>query len=395
MDILGQVGSFIHQVWDFIYNFPLEVSGGLRDLMTGWGWDSVLTDLGMMVVSAALVVVFILLVMLFITLMERKIIGRMQDRYGPNRADIQSLLTIGLGEKRLKKIPGSRFLRKLRFYGIIQPFADAVKFLIKEDITPRAADRWVHLTAPILVSFAALLIWAVIPFGKGMVGTDLNIGILYILSISSLATISILMAGWGANNKYALLGALRGVAQMISYEVPMALSILTVVLLSGSMSMMKIAEAQGAVGGMGWYVFYLPVGLVAFLTYFICAVAELNRAPFDIPEGESEIVAGFHIEYSGLKWGLFYLGEYFNALAVSAIITTLFLGGWQGPLLPPYVWFWGKAAVVVFILLWLRATLPRFRVDHLMDFAWRFLLPVSLVNLFVTAIAIVVFQAFS
>jgi NADH-quinone oxidoreductase subunit H len=166
-----------------------------------------------------------------------------------------------------------------------------------------------------------------------------------------------------------------------------------VVLLSGSMSMMKIAEAQGAAGGMGWFIFYLPVGLVAFLTYFICAVAELNRAPFDIPEGESEIVAGFHIEYSGLKWGLFYLGEYFNALAVSAIVTTLFLGGWQGPLFPPYVWFWGKAAVVVFILLWLRATLPRFRVDHLMDFAWRFLLPVSLVNLFLTAVGIVVFQA--
>ena len=140
-----------------------------------------------------------------------------------------------------------------------------------------------------------------------------------------------LMAGWGANNKYALLGALRGVAQMISYEVPMVLSILTVVLLAGSMSMMKIAEAQGAVGGMGWFIFYLPMGLVAFVIYFICAVAELNRAPFDLPEGESEIVAGFHIEYSGLKWGLFYLGEYFNALAVSAIITTLFLGGWQGP----------------------------------------------------------------
>jgi NADH-quinone oxidoreductase subunit H len=200
------------------------------------------------------------------------------------------------------------------------------------------------------------------------------------------------MAGWGANNKYALLGALRGVAQMISYEVPMALSILTVVLLAGSMSMMRIAEAQGVAGGMGWFIFYLPVGLVAFLVYFICAVAELNRAPFDLPEGESEIVAGFHIEYSGLKWGLFYLGEYFNALAVSAIVTTLFLGGWQGPVLPPYVWFWAKAAVVVFVLLWLRATLPRFRVDQLMAFAWRFLLPVSLVNIFLTGLGITLFQ---
>jgi NADH-quinone oxidoreductase subunit H len=392
MDSLGPLRDRILQVWGQIYDFFPNASAWLANIMRGWGWDDWMVDLAMMIVSAVCLLVFVLLVMLFITLLERKIIGRMQDRYGPNRASIESLLIIGMGEKRLRKIPGSRFLGKLRLFGIIQPFADAVKFLIKEDITPRAADRWLHLTAPIVVSFAALLIWAVIPFGKGMVGTDLNIGILYIISISSLATIAILMAGWGANNKYALLGALRGVAQMVSYEVPMVLSVLTIVLLAGSMSMIKIAEAQGEIGGMGWFIFYLPMGFVAFLVYFICAVAELNRAPFDIPEGESEIVAGFHIEYSGLKWGLFYLGEYFNALAVAAIITTLFLGGWQGPLLPPYVWFWAKAAVVIFILLWLRATLPRFRVDHLMNFAWRFLLPVSLVNIFITAIVVTVFQ---
>lgn len=392
MDSLGQLWGWLLQAWDFIYNFFPNAATWLADNMRGWGWDGWVVDLVMMAISAVLILVFILLVMLFITLMERKIIGRMQDRYGPNRADIESLLTIAMGRQRLQKIPGNRLLKYLRLYGIIQPFADAVKFLIKEDITPRAADRWVHLTAPIVVTFAALLIWAVIPFGKGMVGADLNIGILYIVSVSSLATISLLMAGWGANNKYALLGALRGVAQMISYEVPMALSILTVVLLAGSMSMMRIAEAQGVAGGMGWFIFYLPVGLVAFLVYFICAVAELNRAPFDLPEGESEIVAGFHIEYSGLKWGLFYLGEYFNALAVSAIVTTLFLGGWQGPVLPPYVWFWAKAAVVVFVLLWLRATLPRFRVDQLMAFAWRFLLPVSLVNIFLTGLGITLFQ---
>lgn len=392
MDSLGQLWQLILQAWGFIYNFFPNASAWLADIMRGWGWDGWVVDLGMMAVSAVCLLVFVLLVMLFITVLERKIIGRMQDRYGPNRASIESLLIIGMGEKRLRKIPGSRLLGKLRLFGIIQPFADAVKFLIKEDITPRAADRWIHLTAPIVVSFAALLIWAVIPFGKGMVGTDLNIGILYVISISSLATIAILMAGWGANNKYALLGALRGVAQMVSYEVPMVLSVLTIVLLAGSMSMIKIAEAQGALGGVGWFIFYVPMGFVAFVVYFICAVAELNRAPFDIPEGESEIVAGFHIEYSGLKWGLFYLGEYFNALAVAAIVTTLFLGGWQGPVLPPYVWFWAKAAVVVFILLWLRATLPRFRVDHLMNFAWRFLLPVSLVNIFLTAIVVTVFQ---
>jgi NADH-quinone oxidoreductase subunit H len=386
MDILGQV-------WSFIYSFPLEVSSWLRGLMVGWGWDGWLVDLGMMVISAVCIFVFILLVMLFITLMERKIVGRMQDRYGPNRADIRSLLVIAFGEAKVNKMPGGKFLPRLRLYGIIQPFADAMKFLIKEDIRPLAVDRGVHLAAPILMTFAALLSWAVIPFGKDMVGADLNIGILYLVSVSSLATIALLMAGWGSNNKYALLGGLRGVAQMISYEVPMVLSILTVVLLSGSMSMMKIAEAQGALGGMGWFIFYLPVGLVAFVIYFICGVAELNRAPFDIPEGESEIVAGYHIEYSGLKWGLFYLGEYFNLLAMSAIITTLFLGGWQGPLLPPYVWFWAKAAVVVFIMIWVRSTLPRLRVDQLMNFAWRFLLPVSLLNIFVTAAGILVFQS--
>lgn len=381
----------ILQIWWFIYNFFPNAAAWLADTLRCWGLPGWGVDLALMVVSAVLILAFILVFMLGITVMERKIIGRMQDRYGPNRADIASLLAIALGRERLQRLPGNRFLRYLRFFGLIQPLADAVKFLIKEDITPYAADRPVHLLAPIIVTFAALLTWAVIPFGKDMVGTDINIGILYIVSVSSITTIGLLMAGWGSNNKYALLGALRSVAQMISYEVPMVLSILVVVLLAGSMSMVKIAQAQSGFGGMGWFVFS-PVGLVAFLVYLICAIAELNRAPFDLPEGESEIVAGFHIEYSGLKWGLFYLGEYFNALAVSAIATTLFLGGWNGPLLPPYVWFWLKAAVIIFILMWVRATLPRFRVDQLMNFAWRFLLPVSLANIFVAGLGIVLMQ---
>lgn len=381
----------ILQIWWFIYNFFPNAAAWLADILRGWGLPGWGVDLVLMVVSAVLILAFILVFMLGITVMERKIIGRMQDRYGPNRADIASLLAIALGKERLQRLPGNRFLRYLRFFGLIQPLADAVKFLIKEDITPHAADRPVHLLAPIVVTFAALLTWAVIPFGKDMVGTDINIGILYIVSVSSITTIGLLMAGWGSNNKYALLGALRSVAQMISYEVPMVLSILVVVLLAGSMSMMKIAQAQSGFGGMGWFVFS-PVGFVAFLVYLICAIAELNRAPFDLPEGESEIVAGFHIEYSGLKWGLFYLGEYFNALAVSAIATTLFLGGWNGPLLPPYVWFWLKAAVIIFVLMWVRATLPRFRVDQLMNFAWRFLLPVSLANIFVAGLGIALLQ---
>jgi len=381
----------ILQVWGFIYNFFPNAAAWLVGILQGWGLPGWGVDLALMILSAVLILAFILVVMLGITVLERKIIGRMQDRYGPNRADIASLLAIALGKERLQRLPGSRFLRYLRFFGLIQPLADAVKFLIKEDITPYAADRPVHLLAPIVVTFAALLTWAVIPFGKDMVGTDINIGILYIVSVSSITTIGLLMAGWGSNNKYALLGALRSVAQMISYEVPMVLSILVVVMMAGSMSMMKIAQAQSGFGGMGWFVFS-PVGLVAFLVYLICAIAELNRAPFDLPEGESEIVAGFHIEYSGLKWGLFYLGEYFNALAVSAIATTLFLGGWNGPLLPPYVWFWLKAAAIIFILMWVRATLPRFRVDQLMNFAWRFLLPVSLANIFVAGLGIILAQ---
>jgi NADH-quinone oxidoreductase subunit H len=210
-----------------------------------------------------------------------------------------------------------------------------------------------------------------------MVGTDLNVGILFMVAISSVTTIAILTAGWASNNKYALLSALRVAAQMVSYEVPMVLSILGVVLLTSSLSMVSIVGAQEQV----WFVIAQPI---AFLIFFICALAEVNRSPFDIPEAESEIVAGFHIEYSGIKFAMFFLAEYINTFVVSAIAVSLFLGGWQGPILPPYVWFFLKVFSVVFVIMWIRGTLPRLRVDQFMSFAWKFLVPLALANVLAT-----------
>jgi len=358
----------IRNLWNLIYNFFPNLSQALTAFLRGVGLPGWGVDLLMALLSALAVVIGVLLGMLGMTLMERKVMGRMQNRLGPNRVGP---------------------------LGILQPLADAIKFLIKEDIVPTNADRWVFTLAPIVAAIPAVLVYAVIPFGKGMAAADLNIGVLYILAVSSITTIAIIMAGWASNNKYSLLGGMRAAAQIISYEVPLVLSMLVAVMLAGSLSLGKIVETQGGLLAiLGWNVFRVPFGTLAFLTYMICAVAELNRTPFDLPEGESEIVAGYITEYSGLKWGLFYLGEYFNAIAVSAIATTLFLGGWQGPILPPYVWFLGKVLVIVFILIWLRSTLPRFRVDQLMGFAWKVLLPITLVNIFVTGAAITLWQTF-
>ncbi|MBI4321113.1 MAG: NADH-quinone oxidoreductase subunit NuoH [Chloroflexi bacterium] len=281
---------------------------------------------------------------------ERRALGLFQDRLGPNRVGP---------------------------FGLLQTAADALKLLIKEDIIPTAADRWAFRLAPIVLVVSALLVYAIIPFGRGMIITDLNIGILYAISISSLATIGMLMAGWGSNNKYALLGAMRAAAQMVSYEIPLVLSIIGVVLLVGSLSTVSIVNGQAGL----WFIIWQPIG---FLVYLISAIAEVNRTPFDLVEAESEIIAGYHIEYSGMRWSLFFLAEYMNAFAISAIAATLFLGGWQGPILPPYVWFVVKAWIIFFILIWIRGTLPRVRVDQLMGFAWKVLIPVALLNIFIT-----------
>ncbi len=288
---------------------------------------------------------------LVLTLGERKVIGRFQDRLGPNRWGP---------------------------WGILTPVADGIKMLTKEDIVPQGADYWVHLLAPICIIIPAVLIYAVLPFGEGAWGTDLNIGILYIVAVASVGTIAALMAGWSSNNKYSLLGAFRVVAQLISYEIPMLLSIVAVVLLTGSMSMVEIVRQQS--------VPHLITMPLVFFVYMVAAFAELYRAPFDMIEADSELVAGFFTEYSGMKFVMFFMSEYFNLFAMSAVITTLFLGGWRGPILPGYVWFFVKCGAVIFFFWWVRSMIPRIRIDHLLNLAWKFLVPLALVNLMVVAL---------
>lgn len=292
--------------------------------------------------------------MMYLTLLERKVIGRMQNRPGPNR----------VGK-----------------WGLLQPLADGIKMLTKEDIVPHAADPFLHFLAPVLIVMPALLVFAVIPFGRNMTGVDLNVGLLFFIAVSSTTTIAIFIASWGSRNKFSLLGGMRSAAQMISYEVPMVLSAVPAILAAGSLSTNAIVEAQHSL----WFVF-TPWGFVAFIMFFLCGVAECNRSPFDLPEGESEIVAGFHTEYSGMKFALFYMAEFMNSFTISALTATLFLGGWEGPLLPSWLWLFIKTYALIFVMIWFRGTLPRVRVDQLMGLAWKFLLPLALVNIFVAAL---------
>ena len=295
---------------------------------------------------------------MLLTWIERKVIARMQDRLGPTYAG-----------------PA----------GLLQPIADGIKMITKEDNVPGGADKWIYNIAPIVAGVAALIVYAVIPFGPdlgggALVGSSLNIGIFYILSIGSVGVISNLMAGWGSNNKYALLGAFRGVAQLISYEVPQVLSLTLVVMLAGSMDMLQIVNAQTVP-------FVIPLFITA-LVFLISGVAEVGRTPFDLLEAESEIVAGYHIEYSAMKFSLFMLSEFVHAFAVSAVFATVFLNGFVGPgpaFLAP-LWLMLKSLGVFFFMMWLRGTFPRFRIDQLMAFNWKFLVPLTLVNLLLIAV---------
>lgn len=326
---------------------------GVLEQFQGWlanYWPSWAAYLVPPIVAFLILSTLILLVVMAFIYFERRGIGRFQVRPGPNRAGP---------------------------WGILQPVADAIKVLVKEDIIPSMGDRRIHFLAPIIAFFPALAIFAVIPFGPEAFFADLNIGILYIIAISSLSVIGVFMAGWGSNNKYSLVSAVRAVAQLISYELPLVLTIAGVLIICGSLSMVSIVEAQSIP-----FLLLQPLG---FLIFLVAAAAELQRTPFDLLEAESEIVAGYHIEYSGMKFALFYLGEYTHAFALSAIVTTLFLGGWKGPLLPPAVWFLIKVFLVFFALFWARATLPRFRIDQLMGFAWKGLFPLAVINLFLTA----------
>lgn len=305
--------------------------------------------------------------------LERKVSARMQDRIGPNRTGTQGVMR-----------PVARF-------GLLQSVADAIKLISKEIIIPAGADRVVFMAAPILMVISVIMIFAVIPFAPGEVGADLSIGALYIVAISSLGTIAILMGGWGSNNKYALLGSFRVIAQLVSYEVPLVLALLVPVLISGTMSTQGIVEAQSNV----WFIFMVPVSAVIF---FISSTAEVGRQPFDLLEAESEIVAGYNIEYSGMPFGMFYLGEWLHAFLICIITAILFLGGWQGPFIEEVrdvspllglglgaFYVFAKGMFVYFIHMWIRFTLPRLRIDHLMAFNWKFLVPVSVFNLLVVA----------
>ncbi len=301
-------------------------------------------------VGIVVVLAFVLILVIVFIWFERRLIARFQVRLGPNR----------LGPE-----------------GIFQPLATGLKLLLKEDIVPAKADKVVHWLAPIVVFAPVLLIFAVVPLGQRAILADLNVGIVYVVAISSLSTVGIFMAGWGSNNKYSLIGAMRSVAQMVSYELPVVLSIVGVVLMAGSLSMTKIVESQSIP-------FFLlqPLG---FAIFFLGTLAEMNRSPFDLLEADSEIVAGFHTEYSGMKFALFYMGEFGHAVTYSCIIATLFLSGWQGPLLPPFIWLLIKVFIVYCVMIWIRATMPRLRVDQLMGFAWKALFPMAVLNLFIVA----------
>lgn len=280
--------------------------------------------------------------------------------------------------------------------GILQPVADGIKLFLKEDVTPCNADRPLFRLAPIIVVVPALMAYIVIPFGNGLIAKDLNVGILYILSVSSVGVLGIIMAGWSSNNKYSLLGGMRSAAQIVSYEVPVVLALLAPVLQSGTLSMTGIVEQQAG-GFWHWYAFKPPFHLAAAsLIYLIGALAELNRTPFDLPEAESELVAGYSTEYSGMRFAFFFLAEWMNMFLLAGIATTLFFGGWQAPLpflqlpgrLGSFVWFFAKTWVLMFVVIWIRATFPRFRVDQLMEFGWKYLIPAGLAIILITGLVV-------
>ena len=306
------------------------------------------------------------------TVFERKGLARIQNRRGPNRTGI----------------PFTNFT----LAGFGQPLADGVKALIKEDFIPFAADKVVHFLAPVVILIPICLTFAVLPFGRNMTPMEIDAGLLYFFAVGAGTELSVFMAGWSSRNKYALLGAMRGIAQMVSYEIPLILSTVSVVMIAGTLNPTAIVLAQEGFWGWlpNWYVF-TPWGFAGFLLFITAAAAECNRAPFDLPEGESEIVAGYFLEYSGFKFALFFMGEYFEMIATGAMAATLFLGGYGAPLpwltwIPSWAWFLGKIVAWIFFLIWIRGTIPRLRMDQLMNFAWKFMLPLSLVNLVVTGV---------
>jgi len=323
------------------------------------------------IVKVLIVLVVVLTLVAYLTLIERKVLGWIQVRIGPNRVGP---------------------------WGLLQPLADGAKLLLKEEIIVANANKLIYLIAPLIVVVCALVPFGVIPFSKGLgleyvlgpmaqqfdlnrgVISDTNVGILFIFGVSSLGVYGVILGGWASNSKYSLLAAIRAGAQMISYELGLSLAVMGVLLLAGTLSLWQIVESQDSV--LSWYVFRQPLG---FLLFLIAGSAEIARTPFDLMECENELVAGYQTEYSSMKFGLFYLGEYAHLLFLSSLMTTLYLGGWQGPILPPVVWFLAKVFFCVFVFVWIRGTYPRLRYDRVMSFGWKFLLPVGIFNVMATA----------
>ena len=322
-------------------------------------------------VASSLINIFALL-FVFLTLfalmsvLERKILGRIQNRYGPNRVGP---------------------------FGLLQPVADGIKMLIKEDIIPARSDKLMHFLAPILIAAAAILALGVIPYGRNMTPFTIDGGILFFFAVGSTTELAVFMAGWGSNNKFSMLGAMRAIAQMISYELPLIITVLPVVMVVGSLIPDRMVAAQaGYTFGLvpRWFVF-TPWGATAFILFFVSGLVESNRTPFDVPEGESEIVAGHMTEYSGFKYATFFMAEYIGMFAITGLAATLFLGGWRSPVqmlefIPSYIWFFAKLSALLFVYIWLRGTLPRTRIDQIMNFAWKFMLPMSFTCMIAAAV---------
>ncbi|MEK7777778.1 MAG: NADH-quinone oxidoreductase subunit NuoH [Chloroflexota bacterium] len=328
------------------------VESHMRDGLLPTGWEWLAFTVAALAIAALVVNAFMVLATIY-TYVERRLLGRFQARLGPNRAGP---------------------------FGLLQPIADAIKLLSKEDLVPADADRWVFNLAPVVMVVPVILVLAVLPFGRHSFVADVNIGILYVVAVTSVSTLAMFMAGFASGNRYAMFGGMRAVAQLISYEIPVVLSIVGVLLLAGSLSLVSIVEAQRIP-----YILLQPLG---FFVFMAGSSAEMNRSPFDLVEAESEIVSGYHTEYSGMKFGVFYLAEFGAVLTTSGIMATLFLKGWEGPVLPSHLWFLIKVFFFAFLFIWVRATLPRLRMDQVMAFAWKFLLPLSLINIFVTAVEV-------
>lgn len=343
---------------DFINDIFINGANLIRDILHWIGFGDVFAEMVMSVVyfvAIAALVTFNVIILLWI---DRRVSSFFQERLGPNRVGP---------------------------FGLLQPLVDAVKLIGKEAVIPDTVDKVVYKAAPIFMFTVTIMLYAVLPYGKGMSAVNINVGILYFTAISSTSAIAVLMAGWSSNNKYSLIGGMRTVAQIISYEIPLCFSMLGIVMLTGTLNLNEIVASQSKV----WYVFLQPV---AFIIFIIAALAELNKTPFDLIEAEQELVAGFHTEYSGMRFALFFMAEYANMFVVSGLGVTLFFGGWHGPFLPPWMWFMIKTYLMILFLEWIRWTLPRARVDKMMQFNWKVLIPLSIANLFVTGIIIKLFH---